>query len=86
VRHSFVQRLLGQLDVQKLAQDDLYGVRAVLNEFLFHMSHFPDEAPGALDELRWTLSEAHRTINYRLSDLRELMDRVGVTVESQPAE
>jgi hypothetical protein len=81
-RHSFVQRLLGQLDVQKLAQDDLYGVRAVLNEFIYHMSHFPDQAPGAIDELRWTLTEAHRLISDRLNDLKELMDRAGVNTET----
>jgi hypothetical protein len=81
-RHSFVQRLLGQLDVQKLAHDDLYGLRSVLNEFIFHMSHFPDEAPGALDELRWTLAEAHRLLDYRLNDLKELIDRVGVITEN----
>jgi hypothetical protein len=81
-RHSFVQRLLGQLDVQKLAQDDLYGLRAVLNEFIYHMSHFPDQAPGAIDELRWTLTEAHRLISDRLNDLKELMDRAGVTTET----
>ena len=81
-RHSFVQRLLGQLDVQKLAHDDLYGLRAVLNEFIYHMSHFPDQAPGAIDELRWTLSEAHRLISGRLNDLEELMERAGVTTET----
>ena len=76
-RRSFVQRLIGQLDVQALAKDDLYGLRQVLNEFIYHMSHFPDEAPGALDELRWTLTEAHRLLGYRMNDLRELMDRAG---------
>jgi hypothetical protein len=81
-RHSFVQRLLGQLDVQKLAHDDLYGLRAVLNEFIYHMSHFPDQAPGAIDELRWTLTEAHRLISGRLNDLEELMERAGVTTET----
>jgi hypothetical protein len=81
-RHSFVQRLLGQLDVQKLAHDDLYGLREVLNEFVYHMSHFPDQAPGALDELRWTLTEAHRLLDYRLNDLQELMDRAGVPAYS----
>ena len=81
-RHSFVQRLLGQLDVQKLAHDDLYGLRSILNEFIFHMAHFPDETPGALDELRWTLTEAHRLLGYRLNDLKELMDRVGVITEN----
>jgi hypothetical protein len=81
-RHSFVQRLLGQLDVQKLAHDDLYGLRAVLNEFIYHMSHFPDQAPGAIDELRWTLSEAHRLISGRLNDLEELMERAGVSTET----
>jgi len=85
-RHSFVQRLLGQLDVQKLASDDLYGVRSVLNEFIYHMSHFPDQAPGALDELRWTLGEGHRTLNYRLNDLKELMERVGMPAESEPSD
>jgi hypothetical protein len=82
-RHSFVQRLLGQLDVQKLAHDDLYGLRSVLNEFIYHMSHFPDQAPGALDELRWTLTEAHRLIDYRLNDLKELMDRAGVVANPE---
>jgi hypothetical protein len=82
-RHSFVQRLLGQLDVQKLAHDDLYGLRQVLNEFIYHLSHFPDQAPGALDELRWTLTEAHWLLGSRLNDLQELMDRVGVTAYNQ---
>jgi hypothetical protein len=80
-RRSFVQRLLGQLDVQKLANDDLYGLRQVLNEFIYHVAHFPDQAPGAVDELRWTLTEAHRLLNYRRSDLRELMNRVGIRPE-----
>ncbi|WP_246740078.1 hypothetical protein [Bradyrhizobium aeschynomenes] len=81
-RRSFVQRLLGQLDVQKLAHDDLYGVRQVLNELIYHLAHFPDEAPGALDELRWTLSETYRLLDHRISDVRELMERVGVTPET----
>ncbi len=86
-RHSFVQRLLGQLDVQKLAHDDLYGIRAVLNEFIYHLAHFPDQAPGALDELRWTLAEGYRMLNSRLADLRDLMDRIGmpVPIESEPS-
>ncbi|MGT2440286.1 hypothetical protein ACU4GH_36065 [Bradyrhizobium betae] len=82
VRRSYVQRLLGQLDVQKLARDDLYGIGAVLNEFIFHLAHFPDEAPGALDELRWTLVEAHRMLNYRVDDLKELMERIGISSET----
>jgi hypothetical protein len=81
-RRSWVQRLLGELDVQKLAHDDLYGLRHVLNEFIYHMVHFPDEAPGALDELRWTLSEAYRLFNYRMKDLEELMDRVNSALPS----
>jgi hypothetical protein len=88
IRHSYVQRLLGQLDVQKLAHDDLYGVRAVLNEFIYHLAHFPDAEPGAIDELRWTLTEAHRTLNDRLGDVKDLMDRVGMQApeESMPAD
>lgn len=82
-RHSYVQRLLGQLNVQKLAQDDLYGVRDVLNEFVFHLAHFPDEAPGALDELRWTLIESYQLLGYRRDDLKELMDRVGITPDTE---
>jgi len=80
-RRSFVQRLLGQLDVQKLAHDDLYGLRQVLNEMIYHLSHFPDEAPGALDELRWTLREVHGLLDSRISDVRELMERVGTAPE-----
>jgi len=81
-RHSFVQRLLGQLDVQKLAHDDLYGLRQILNEMIYHLSHFPDAAPGALDELRWTLREMHRLMNDRVDDVRELMERVGAGPET----
>ncbi|GLH75481.1 hypothetical protein SSBR45G_03890 [Bradyrhizobium sp. SSBR45G] len=77
-RRSFVQRLLGQLDVQMLAHDDLYGLRQVLNEMIYHLAHFPDAAPGALDELRWTLVEMHRLLDNRIGDVRELMERVGV--------
>ena len=80
-RRSFVQRLLGQLDVQKLARDDLYGLRQILNEVIYHLSHFPDAAPGALDELRWTLSEVYRLLNDRVDDVRELMERVGAVPE-----
>lgn len=80
-RRSFVQRLLGQLDVQKLAHDDLYGLRQVLNEMIYHLSHFPDEAPGALDELRWTLREVHGLLDSRISDVRELIERVGAAPE-----
>lgn len=83
-RRSFVQRLLGQLDVQKLAHDDLYGLRQVLNEMIYHLSHFPDEAPGALDELRWTLNETHNLLNHRIEDVRELMERVGVEPTTAP--
>ncbi|UFZ05683.1 hypothetical protein LQG66_05050 [Bradyrhizobium ontarionense] len=82
-RRSFVQRLLGQLDVQKLAHDDLYGLRQVLNEMIYHLSHFPDAAPGALDELRWTLREMHGVLNNRIDDVRELMERVGAGVETE---
>jgi hypothetical protein len=82
-RHSFVQRLLGQLDVQKLAHDDLYGVRAVLNEFIYHLAHFPDQTPGALDELRWTIAEGYRVLNHRLDDLKDLMDRIGMPVPAE---
>ncbi len=84
-RRSFVQRLLGQLDVQKLAHDDLYGLRQVLNEMIYHLSHFPDAAPGALDELRWTLSEMHGLLDNRIRDVRELMERVGVPPETAGA-
>ncbi|WP_257164769.1 hypothetical protein [Bradyrhizobium sp. SRS-191] len=80
-RRSFVQRLLGQLDVQKLAYDDLYGLRQVLNEMIYHLAHFPDAAPGAVDELRWTLTEMHDLLERRIRDVRELMERVGVTPE-----
>ncbi|BAM89852.1 hypothetical protein S58_38620 [Bradyrhizobium oligotrophicum S58] len=80
-RRSFVQRLLGQLDVQKLAHDDLYGLRQVLNEMIYHLAHFPDTAPGALDELRWTLREMHRLLDSRIGDIRELMERVGAVPE-----
>lgn len=82
-RQSYVQRLLGQLNVQKLADDDLYGVRDVLNEFVFHLAHFPDETPGALDELRWTLIESYQLLGYRRDDLKELMDRVGITPDTE---
>lgn len=83
-RHSWVQRLLGTLDVQKLAHDDLYGLRQVLNEFVYHMAHFPDEGPNALDELGWTLSEAHQLLACRMDDLRELMDRIGRSPARSP--
>lgn len=83
-RHSYVQRLLGQLNVQKLADDDLYGVGAVLNEFIYHLAHFPDAEPGAIDELRWTLREAHRLLSARLADVQDLMERVGMPAESSP--
>ncbi|MGJ4947439.1 hypothetical protein [Bradyrhizobium sp. HKCCYLS20291] len=83
-RRSFVQRLLGQLDFHKLGHDDLYGVREILNELIYHLAHFPDQAPGALDELRWTLSETHRLLNQRLDDVRELMERVGVDSDAAP--
>ncbi|MGC2777437.1 MAG: hypothetical protein WA418_17565 [Bradyrhizobium sp.] len=82
-RRSFVQRLLGQLDVQKLAHDDLYGLRQILNEMIYHLSHFPDAEPGALDELRWTLREMHGVLNNRIDDVRELMERVGAGVETE---
>ncbi len=84
-RRSFVQRLLGQLDVQKLAHDDLYGLRQVLNEMIYHLSHFPDAAPGAVDELRWTLTEMHGLLDSRIRDVRELMERVGVPPETAGA-
>ncbi|CCD99982.1 hypothetical protein [Bradyrhizobium sp. STM 3809] len=84
-RRSFVQRLLGQLDVQKLAHDDLYGLRQVLNEMIYHLAHFPDQAPGALDELRWTLAETESLLNSRLSDVHQLMAHVGAASDSVAA-
>jgi hypothetical protein len=35
------------------------------------MVGFQDQAPGALDDLRWTLTEAHRLLGYRLNELKE---------------
>lgn len=76
-RRSYVQRLLGTLNVSKLADDDLYGLRHVLNEFVYQMNHFPDATPAHLDELRWTLEEASSLLESRLNDIQEIRKRVG---------
>jgi hypothetical protein len=76
----FVQRLLGKLDVDRLASDELYGARHFLGEYLHYLSELASGiGPGdstELDPLVRTLSEARVLLRSGMVELIDIENRL----------
>ena len=87
-----VQRLLGKLDVARVAQDELYGLEHFLAEFLLEVSGRVGGAKGESEratlKIGQVLARSHALLESRLADLSALLehfgrDRVAATAEGR---
>jgi hypothetical protein len=74
----FVQRLLGKLDVDRLAKDDLYGLQHFVGEYVHYLSALMPESgdAAAIEHLNWLLTEAHAVMRNCMVDMIDLQDRL----------
>jgi hypothetical protein len=81
-----VQRLLGKLDIGRLAEDELYGLRHFLDEFLLWTSGRVGGAAGQTNaeiaETDATLAGAHELLSARLVEIEELRALTGERLRS----
>jgi hypothetical protein len=74
----FIQRLLGKLDLERLAKDDLYGLQHFLGEYVHYLTALMPEGGDAASvaHLDWILTEARAVMRNRMVELIDLQDRL----------